>query len=99
MTLNLITVEEFLALFEELEAIKESITNLKSSLSKKWYKEAIEYSNASKSTILSYRRKELFEFSQNDNNIHYKLLDVDVFLESNYTGSKRHYAKRRWRYD
>lgn len=96
MELNLITKKEFLGLYEELEAIKESITNLNTSPSKKWYneQEAMEYLSVAKSTIQSYRKKGLIEFSQFANKIHYKLSDLDAFLESNYTGTKQQFAER-----
>ncbi len=96
MKFDLITKEEFLGIFEELEAIKESITNLNTSPSKKWYneREAMEYLSVSKSTIQSYRKKGLIEFSQYANKIHYKLSDLDAFLESNYTGTKQQFAGR-----
>lgn len=88
------TKEDFLSLFKELELIKQSITLINLSSSKKWYNEleAMQYLNVSKSTIQSYRKKGLIEFSQYANKIHYKLSDLDAFLESNYTGAKQHKA-------
>jgi excisionase family DNA binding protein len=91
MNVELITREDFNALSEEVRSLKEMLRIMSRPQQKEWLTEgeAMEYLSISKSTIQKYRRDGLLNFSQYGNKIYFRQSELEEFLETYFTGSKK----------
>ena len=82
--------EEYESLVNSISSLKESILSMGNSTSEStWLPEtkAMKFLDVSKSTIQRYRKNGLLPFSQYANKIMYKTVDINAFLEANYSGN------------
>lgn len=81
--------EEYERLENSISSLQETILNIVSTSKSAWLPEtkAMKFLDVSKSTIQRYRKNGLLPFSQYANKIMYKTVDLNAFLEANYSGN------------